>query len=96
MYPSSWRWNQKPEAIKPPPKSPEKHKTKCVPLASPHGGGARGDGRAIENAYKAELRVDADVSATIDTPIRILDSAPGPVARGHKTQVWLDAQSAGW
>ena len=49
----------------------------------------------IESAYEAELRVDADVSATIDTPIRIHDSAPGPVVRGLNSQVWLDAQSAG-
>ena len=51
---------------------------------------------AIENAYEAELRIDTDVSSTIDMLIRIFDSAPGPVAWGHKSQVWLDAQSAGW
>ena len=50
----------------------------------------------IENAYEAELRDDADVSATIDTLIRIFNSAPGPVARGHKNQVGVqDAFSPG-
>ena len=33
---------------------------------------------AIENAYEAELRIDTDVSSTIDMLIRIFDSGLAP------------------
>eukprot|EP00966_Prymnesium_polylepis_P262307 6058883-Prymnesium_polylepis.1 len=49
----------------------------------------------IENAYEAELRVDTDVSVTIDMLIGTFEFAPGLVAWGHKSQVWLDSQPAG-
>eukprot|EP00966_Prymnesium_polylepis_P304221 7028571-Prymnesium_polylepis.1 len=49
----------------------------------------------IENACEAELRVDTDVSATIDMLIRTFDFAPGLVARGHKGKLAQDAQPAG-